>query len=98
MMSKGYYIYALIDPRDGTAFYIGKTTNPAARMWKHRGLSGITENAAKKDRVRELLGLSLVPQMQILEEVSWRQSSQREIFWIREYASLGHHLTNIRGR
>jgi len=90
-----YYIYALIDPRDGKAFYVGKTTSPENRMSKHRSLSGPTENAAKKARVRELRELGLAPQMQILEKAPRRVSGFREIYWIRHYLSKGHSLTNI---
>ncbi len=30
-----YYIYALIDPRTETVFYVGQTVNLQARVWSH---------------------------------------------------------------
>ena len=59
---QGFYVYALIDPRGGQAFYIGKGCR--RRAWQHEALvrRGGGENAEKTERIRSILscGLSVV--------------------------------------
>lgn len=82
-MNKITYIYALIDPRNRSYHYIGKTVQspPQKRLRQHL-LKPATEALAHW--VQELEQADLKPEFEILESVSpdadWRAS---EVYWIR---------------
>lgn len=61
-MSSVYYVYMLIDPRDGIPFYVGKGRDQ--RMYAHRAeaLSASTSNKPHHDRIVEIVedGLDVV--------------------------------------
>jgi len=64
-----WYIYALIDPRNGTTRYVGRTINPNQRLKGHvyEGKNDRVLNPEKAAWIRELFTLGLQPEMQILE-------------------------------
>ncbi|NQE62941.1 GIY-YIG nuclease family protein [Caulobacter sp. RHG1] len=61
-MPEGFYVYRLIDPRNGEAFYIGK--GKGRRAWRHARaeLSGRELNGLKAERLGEIrrAGLTVV--------------------------------------
>lgn len=86
-------IYALIDPRDGKEFYIGRTEDLYRRFKQHLNCEG--KNDSKNALIRELQSLFLVPIMKTLEIVADAAlAAQRESYWIRHFRYLGHVLSN----
>lgn len=93
-MTKSTTIYLLIDPRDGTGHYIGKTIqNPPQKRLRQHIMNPATDNLA--EWVNELQENALKPELEILETVppdaDWRAS---EIYWIRYGLSQGWSLKN----
>lgn len=81
------YIYALIDPRDDSVRYIGKTVDPKGRKSGH-----ITECAKKYKNyrlnwIRSLLSKGLRPNMKILKICPLSEFSKYESFYINKYQS-----------
>ncbi len=90
----GYYVYALVDPRDDVTRYVGITVDPPTRLRDHIG--GVSANDAKDRWVAELKRLGLKPVMRILEEdVSSELVAERERYWMWTFLDAGHPLTNI---
>lgn len=93
-MSKITYIYALIDPRDQTQHYIGKTVQspPKKRLRQHL-LHPATDGLA--EWFSELEHAGHKPELKILETVpvdgDWRAA---EIYWIRYALAQGWYLRN----
>jgi len=84
-------IYKLIDPRDDTVRYIGKSVNPRMRMYQHLALKG----RSQKDRwIRELHDLGLKPQIECIETVHRDEAATRERQWIEYGLNQGWPLTN----
>lgn len=78
-----YYIYALVDPRNGNPFYIGCTINPKQRLSQHQNTK---YDSAKENLVREIKRAGLKPQMRILETLDERRLKsgfvEEESIWI----------------
>lgn len=93
-MTKTTTIYALIDPRDHTYHYVGKTVQnpPQKRLRQHLSRLGEDELARW---INELDQEGLKPTYRILEVVSpdadWRAA---EIYWIRYGLAQGWELKN----
>ena len=62
------YVYALIDPRDGAVFYIGKGTG--RRMHAHQAdvKRGRIVNASKSDRIQCILAAGLSVRTEVLSQ------------------------------
>lgn len=101
---KKYQIYALIDPRDNVARYIGISRDATVRYYQH-----LTAPCSRKTlRWIEGLGkLGLHPTLQLLETVH-RQNDmsseafrlvvyEREAYWIETYLRTGAPLLNTLG-
>lgn len=50
-----FYVYELVDPRDGAVFYVGK--GKGARMWQHArdAKRGLVSNEAKTRRILDIM-------------------------------------------
>jgi len=89
-------IYALIDPRDNTVRYIGKTSSPQHRLRQHIE----QESKGRKFKwVTEMKASGVLPRMEILERVpifEWEAAERR---WIAFYSNHGSILNvEIGGR
>lgn len=71
-------IYALIDPRDDTIRYVGRSARPATRLSQHLR----TGSRAVRGWVSELRTLGLAPRQEILEYVSTENAHSSEAKWI----------------
>jgi predicted GIY-YIG superfamily endonuclease len=92
-----WIIYALIDPRDDTIRYVGRTIETKRRLQQH--LQEVSINKRKEKWLRELRKLGMTRRMEILEalECIAAEAEKRETDWIRYLLSIGTPLLNIRG-
>ena len=86
-----FSIYGLIDPRDGSIFYIGRTGDLHRRTAAHcegtDQLSGI--------QVRQIKAAGFLPHVVVLEHAAtFEQSCVAEIFWIELLRTRGAALKN----
>jgi len=58
----GYYVYALVDPRADTVFYIGKGIKRRFAHHLAEWRRGIVSNAAKFHRIGEIVASGMTPQ------------------------------------
>jgi hypothetical protein len=89
-------IYALVDPRDNTVRYVGKTSSPRDRLAQHIEW----ESKGRKGKwVAELKAAGAVPRMEILERVPVGEWEEAERKWIAFYSARGSVLNvEIGGR
>lgn len=89
-----YVVYALVDPRDNQAHYVGATEDVYQRFQAHINCAG--NNAVKNAWISELRAANKMVIMQMLQEVDGvEEARKREAYWIRHYRDLGMPLTNI---
>lgn len=94
-----YFVYALVDPRDGLPHYVGRTTNPALRMTAHISDLGRYANKRKKAWILELKALGLRPELEVLEETYGAvDAHDGEAFWVAHGRRAGWPLTNGHGK
>lgn len=89
----GYYVYLLIDPRDGQPFYVGKGKGNRAQQHEKDARAGRIVNAAKCARILEIESLGMAV------ECSYVRTglTEREAFDL-ERRMIAYHkptLTNI---
>lgn len=92
------WIYFLVDPRDGTIWYVGVTKNPKTRMGVHLHVAR-RKPAAKRPPVSNwvamLLSEGVEPVMEVVEETTIALSGWKEINWIRWCRAEGYELHNV---
>lgn len=91
--TKTYFIYALVDPRNGDIRYVGLSNNPTTRAAGHVSSNRIPQ---MREWVAELAGRLHVPQLQILEKIDGDRDEARkaESTWIVTLADSGARLIN----
>ena len=62
-------IYALVDPRDGSRFYVGQSSIGLARPQEHMRSAGLREKTPKAKHVRMLLAAGVAPMIDVLQYV-----------------------------
>ena len=86
-----FYTYELIDPRDGTVFYIGKGNG--SRRYAHEKEARAGKSGAKCDRIRDIISEGRSPQARIVAHYECEQEAYRaEAKLIAEFVG---ELTNI---
>ena len=91
-MVEKYYVYALIDPRDGKPFYVGKGKN--RRMFKHVLEARGGRSGAKCDVIRAILAAGLDVQYDIIQRFECEDDAYS--FEAQKIAEIGiGNLTNI---
>jgi hypothetical protein len=94
LTARWVWIYALLDPRDWTAHYVGRTCNPARRERAHRKPRGNSRTVAWKAELRRA---GLAPELFTLQRVEPRDSPAAERRWISAGRRAGWPLTNAKG-
>lgn len=80
-------VYALLDPRDNTVRYVGKTTCPELRLREHIESAG---NQSRRCRwIADLVAHGMEPTMVILDRVSAARWEHVERRWIAFYSRRG---------
>jgi hypothetical protein len=92
-----YAIYRLIDPRDNSTRYIGRSSYILQRYAQHILSFSAKKKGARYDWIKSLKQQNLVPILDVLEaDIGNRyQAGEREAYWIGYYRSLGADLTNV---
>lgn len=86
------FIYSLIDPKDGSIKYVGKTNNIKKRTREH---VRDEENNKKYAWIKSLKKINLQPEVFILEETNLDEANFWEIFWISQCKAWGFELKNM---
>lgn len=96
MVTSRFLIYGLLDPRDGTLRYIGKSSSGMSRPRDHARPSRVrVERTHKANWVRSLLAIGLCPQIVVIEEHPTSDDlGEAEQFYIAYFKTLGCRLTN----
>lgn len=90
-----YFVYVLVDPRDGSPRYVGQTANqPAVRLAQHCRSKSRT---AKERWIDELALLELRPELVVLAEYygTRRNAYLLESAVIARFRQDGHKLLNV---
>ncbi len=83
------FIYALVDPRNQTFRYIGKSVRPKTRLATHLSPSSLKKNSHKNHWIKSLLRIGLTPQLEIIDEVDYRDDwTVEEKRWIARIRNL----------
>lgn len=99
MKFKIFTIYALVDPRNGNFFYVGKTSKKQlnTRRGQHVRAARCGQKGEVLDYIRQLL--PTIPLIVFLErkncDIEKMESNALERFWITKIKSEGYQLTNI---
>jgi hypothetical protein len=88
------FIYALVDPRDGSIRYVGKTESPKRRLREH--LRGDEPSPHKDHWLAQLRREGLVPELAVLEACALSEWKERERAWEIYLRGEGESLTNLR--
>lgn len=64
--SAGFYVYALIDPRDKSIFYIGKGIDGRVLKHEERTRRGVIQNRKKVERIQAIFAAGLKVEKRIL--------------------------------
>lgn len=85
-----HHIYHLIDPRDRLVRYVGKSTNPTARLRAHIQEAKDAQNTAKKRWIAELAAIGLAPVLVVAATAQDEPTARRL-----ESAHCHHHAATI---
>lgn len=92
-------IYTLTDPITNEIRYIGRTKKEILkyRLVEHLSPSSSNHNTYKKNWIKKLKKLNLIPTIEELEvlETSWEESHTIEKYWIQQFMCWGFKLVNL---
>lgn len=88
------YIYALKDPNTNFIRYIGKSNNPLRRLNVYHISQAKKKRTHKECWIFSLLKNGKKPILEILEEATMNNWSEKEKYYIKYYYGLGCKLVN----
>lgn len=88
------YIYALLDPRDGSIRYIGKADNPYRRLANHLTPGQLRKKSRKNSWLKSLQSSGLKPYITALCCIPRTKWQDAERMWIAKFKAEGNRLTN----
>ena len=65
-----FFIYLLVDPRDGAVRYVGCTIDPDTRLSAHESSARVGKESPKDDWIRELHAIGLAPLLRVIGEAA----------------------------
>lgn len=86
------YIYALVDVRNQSIFYVGSTDNPVRRYNQY--IKKKPHNPRLVEIISELKGVGRLPVMKIIDETDIYDRNPVEMYWIRKLYLEGQPLKN----
>ncbi len=90
-----YTVYALVDPRNASVYYVGVTQDVYRRFSEH--LSCSDKNTEKNRWIEECIQSQIVIVMETLEHFDDAEKAYaREKYWIQHFLDLNMPLTNYR--
>lgn len=91
-----FYVYHLIDPRDGSVFYVGKGTGNRVSQHVRNAVRGRVDNAPKHKRIMQIIrsGHAVIERV-VADKMTERAAFQIERQMIAEMRECG--ITNISG-
>ena len=91
-----YYFYALVDPRNNSIQYIGRTVDPKNRMRNHIYESKKERRTKKQKWICKLLDINIEPYMLILfsDVINISQAIEIEHCLVGEYIRINKNLKN----
>lgn len=79
-------IYVWFCPLTDSAVYVGKTSMTMGRRWSgHKSKSLRKPKTRKEHWLKNILEMGLMPRIEVIEEVSVEDSSEREVYWALKY-------------
>lgn len=99
---KPVYIYLLIDPRDGTARYLGQTVRPETRLKEHlypakyKLKRGFPFYRQKNLWIKEVLEAGMEPQLKVAFSCSHENANAIETELMRGLLEAGYNLINTK--
>ena len=90
-----HYIYGLIDPRDKSLIYIGRTQWPEKRMKEHTYSWSSPRNSTASGSIDKWMRSNdILPEMIILQECTSDEVVEKEKAWIRFASGTGAKVVN----
>jgi DNA-binding transcriptional regulator YiaG len=81
-------IYGLVDPRNQTIFYVGRSNSPDKRFYVHKRFVAGSSQPVQL-RVQEIRAAGCEPELVILERVNKREAKEAEERWIARFRPTG---------
>jgi hypothetical protein len=83
------WIYALVDPRDISVRYVGRSRKPIARFLVHRSNAASPGNRRLHEWTRELAANDLRPMLLLIEKCPMLDAASSEQKWIDHFRARG---------
>lgn len=90
-LASRFYVYELIDPRDGTVFYVGKGTGRRAHDHTKRARRGNEPNINKAVVIRAILDAGQKPIIRIVRDGMIESAA----FWLEAETITAHGIGNL---
>lgn len=93
MSDLNIFIYGLLDPRNEIVRYVGFTSDLKRRYRKHLSDARCNRGGHRNNWIRKLFSEDILPDIIVLEKVSFEERENREKYWIGKLSK--NNLTNM---